>query len=125
MVEPTRKQAVYSPAEQPDQPAAILQENLPEAPCGGKLLRENQTFPEGCNQIRQALQNLLRIRLSRCHRQLLPMILQTHPSVTTGNKGGTSTTGNTFGVDYQLTSNLSADPPGTYTITLTYTLTGS
>ncbi len=40
-----------------------------------------------------------------------------------GNKGGTATTGNTFAMDYQLTSNLSQDPPGTYTLAVVYTLT--
>jgi hypothetical protein len=44
-------------------------------------------------------------------------------AVKTGNKGGTSTTGNTFALDYQLTSNLSQDPPGTYTLAVVYTLT--
>ncbi len=44
-------------------------------------------------------------------------------SLKTGNKGGTATTGNTFAVDYQLTSNLSQDPPGTYTLAIVYTLT--
>ncbi len=44
-------------------------------------------------------------------------------SLKTGVKGGTATTGNTFGVDYQLTSNLSQDPPGTYTLAVVYTLT--
>jgi hypothetical protein len=44
-------------------------------------------------------------------------------SVKTGNKGGTATTGNTFALDYQLTSNLSQDPPGTYTLAVVYTLT--
>ena len=41
----------------------------------------------------------------------------------TGNKGGTATSGNTFAMDYQLTSNLSQDPPGTYTLAIVYTLT--
>ncbi len=43
--------------------------------------------------------------------------------VKTGNKGGTSTAGNTFIMDYQLTSNLNQDPPGTYTLAIIYTLT--
>jgi hypothetical protein len=44
-------------------------------------------------------------------------------AVKTGNKGGTATAGNTFAMDYQLTSNLSQDPPGTYTLAIVYTLT--
>ena len=43
--------------------------------------------------------------------------------VKTGNKGGTSTAGNTFSMDYQLASNLNTDPPGTYTLAIVYTLT--
>jgi hypothetical protein len=43
--------------------------------------------------------------------------------VKTGNKGGTATAGNTFIMDYQLTSNLAQDPPGTYTLAIVYTLT--
>jgi hypothetical protein len=50
-------------------------------------------------------------------------ITTTNAAVTTGNKGGTATAGNTFSVDYQLTSNLSQDPPGTYTLAVVYTLT--
>jgi hypothetical protein len=50
-------------------------------------------------------------------------ITTTNAAVKTGNKGGTATTGNTFAVDYQLTSNLSQDPPGTYTLAVVYTLT--
>lgn len=42
---------------------------------------------------------------------------------TNGPKGGTATSGNTFSMDYQLTSNLSQDPPGVYTLAITYTLT--
>ena len=44
-------------------------------------------------------------------------------TVKTGSKGGSSTSGNSFSVDYQLTSNLSQDPPGTYSLALVYTLT--
>ncbi len=40
-----------------------------------------------------------------------------------GNKGGTSTAGNTFIMDYSLNSNLNTDPPGTYTLAIVYTLT--
>ena len=50
-------------------------------------------------------------------------ITTTNASVKTGNKGGTATSGNTFAMDYQLTSNLSQDPPGTYTLAIVYTLT--
>jgi hypothetical protein len=50
-------------------------------------------------------------------------VTTTNASVKTGNKGGTATSGNTFAVDYQLTSNLSQDPPGTYTLAVVYTLT--
>lgn len=50
-------------------------------------------------------------------------ITTTNAAVKTGNKGGTATTGNTFAMDYQLTSNLSQDPPGTYTLAVVYTLT--
>ncbi len=44
-------------------------------------------------------------------------------AVKSGNKGGTATAGNSFIMDYQLTSNLSQDPPGTYTLAIAYTLT--
>jgi hypothetical protein len=44
-------------------------------------------------------------------------------TVKTGSKGGSSTSGNSFSVDYQLTSNLSQDPPGTYSLAVVYTLT--
>ena len=44
-------------------------------------------------------------------------------AVKSGNKGGTATAGNSFIMDYQLTSNLSQDPPGTYTLAIVYTLT--
>ncbi len=50
-------------------------------------------------------------------------ITTSNVSVKTGNKGGTATSGNTFIMDYQLTSNLSQDPPGTYTLAIVYTLT--
>lgn len=50
-------------------------------------------------------------------------ITTTNASVKTGSKGGTATSGNTFAMDYQLTSNLSQDPPGTYTLAIVYTLT--
>ena len=43
--------------------------------------------------------------------------------VKTGNKGGTSTAGNSFSMDYQIDSNLNTDPPGTYTLAIVYTLT--
>jgi hypothetical protein len=48
-------------------------------------------------------------------------ITTSNVSVKTGSKGGTS--GNSFIMDYQLTSNLSQDPPGTYTLGILYTLT--
>jgi hypothetical protein len=44
-------------------------------------------------------------------------------AVKTGSKGGSATSGNSFSVDYQLTSNLSQDPPGTYSLAVVYTLT--
>lgn len=50
-------------------------------------------------------------------------ITTSNVTLTTGNKGGTATTGNTFVLDYRLTSNLSQDPPGTYTLGVLYTLT--
>ncbi len=50
-------------------------------------------------------------------------ITTSNVAVKTGNKGGTATSGNTFAMDYQLTSNLSQDPPGTYTLATVYTLT--
>jgi hypothetical protein len=50
-------------------------------------------------------------------------ITTSNVSVKSGNKGGTATSGNTFAMDYQLTSNLSQDPPGTYTLAIVYTLT--
>jgi hypothetical protein len=50
-------------------------------------------------------------------------ITTTNATVKTGSKGGTATSGNTFIMDYQLTSNLSQDPPGTYTLAIIYTLT--
>ena len=50
-------------------------------------------------------------------------ITTTNAIVKTGNKGGTATSGNTFIMDYQLTSNLSQDPPGVYQLAIVYTLT--
>ena len=50
-------------------------------------------------------------------------ITTSNVAVKTGNKGGSGTAGNTFVMDYQLTSNLSQDPPGTYTLATVYTLT--
>lgn len=50
-------------------------------------------------------------------------ITTSNVTVKTGNKGGTATVGNSFAMDYQLTSNLSQDPPGTYTLAIVYTLT--
>lgn len=44
-------------------------------------------------------------------------------AVKSGSKGGTATSGNSFIMDYQLTSNLAQDPPGTYTLAIVYTLT--
>lgn len=43
--------------------------------------------------------------------------------VKSGSKGGSGTSGNTFAIDYQLTSNLSQDPPGVYTLAIIYSLT--
>src|ERR1044072_1778510 len=48
-------------------------------------------------------------------------ITASNVAVKTGSKGGTSTSGNTFVMDYQLTSNLAQDPPGTYTLAIVYT----
>ena len=42
--------------------------------------------------------------------------------VATGTAGGSAKTGNIVPVDYQMTSSLATDPPGTYLVTLTYTL---
>ncbi|MBA3832124.1 MAG: hypothetical protein H0X34_09565 [Chthoniobacterales bacterium] len=50
-------------------------------------------------------------------------ITTSNVSVKTGPKGGTATVGNSFAMDYQLTSNLSQDPPGAYTLAIVYTLT--
>ncbi len=50
-------------------------------------------------------------------------ITSANVALKTGGKGGTTTAGNSFPVDYQLTSNLSQDPPGTYSLALVYTLT--
>jgi hypothetical protein len=43
-------------------------------------------------------------------------------TVATGTSGGSGKTGNKVPVDYQMTSTLSLDPPGTYALTITYTL---
>jgi len=42
-----------------------------------------------------------------------------------GSRGGYSTSGNTRTVDYSLSSNLNQDAPGSYAVTLVYTLTSS
>ncbi len=42
--------------------------------------------------------------------------------VATGGRGGYSATGNVVPVDYQMTSDLAKDMPGSYALTLTYTL---
>jgi hypothetical protein len=47
----------------------------------------------------------------------------TNAAVKTGSKGGSSATGNSFSVDYQLASYLAQDPPGTYALAVVYTLT--
>jgi len=52
----------------------------------------------------------------------LPLAPAASLTVVTGNRGGSCTTGNTVPVDYQMSSNLATDPPGTYLLTLTYTL---
>jgi hypothetical protein len=41
----------------------------------------------------------------------------------TGSAGGGSASGNTFAVDYKFSSDLTLDPPGTYTLDAIYTLT--
>lgn len=46
-------------------------------------------------------------------------------TVTSGTRGATSKTGHTPTVDYQLTSKLDQDSPGSYSVTLIYTLTNS
>lgn len=46
-------------------------------------------------------------------------------TVATGTRGGYSTSGNTRTVDYSLSSNLNQDAPGSYAVTLVYTLTSS
>jgi hypothetical protein len=46
----------------------------------------------------------------------------TELTVATGSRGGYSKAGNSVPVDYQMTSNLDTDPPGSYVLTLTYTL---
>jgi len=50
-------------------------------------------------------------------------ITTSNVAVKSGSRGGSSTAGNSFAMDYQLTSNLSTDPPGTYTLAIVYTLT--
>lgn len=50
-------------------------------------------------------------------------ITTSNVAVKSGSRGGSSTSGNSFAMDYQLTSNLSTDPPGTYTLAIVYTLT--
>jgi hypothetical protein len=45
--------------------------------------------------------------------------------VATGTRGGYGKAGNVVPVDYQMKSDLAIDPPGSYTLTLTYTLTAS
>jgi hypothetical protein len=52
----------------------------------------------------------------------VPLVPAGSLTVITGNRGGTGTTGNSVPVDYQMTSNLATDPPGSYLLTLTYTL---
>lgn len=44
-------------------------------------------------------------------------------TLTTGNAGGTSESGNQFTVDYRVTSTLKNDPPGSYSIGVILTLT--
>jgi hypothetical protein len=51
------------------------------------------------------------------------VLTTSNAAVKTGSKGGSATSGNSFSVDYQLTSNLSQDPPGTYSLAVVYTLT--
>jgi hypothetical protein len=46
-------------------------------------------------------------------------------TVASGTRGGNGTTGNTRIVDYSLSSNLNQDSPGSYALTLVYTLTSS
>ena len=46
-------------------------------------------------------------------------------TVATGTRGGYSTSGNTRIMDYSLSSNLNQDSPGSYSVTLVYTLTSS
>jgi hypothetical protein len=44
-------------------------------------------------------------------------------TVTSGVSGGAAVTGNTFAMDYKLASDITLDPPGTYTLSVVYTLT--
>jgi hypothetical protein len=46
-------------------------------------------------------------------------------TVATGSRGGFGTLGNTRIMDYSLASNLNQDSPGSYSVTLVYTLTSS
>lgn len=46
-------------------------------------------------------------------------------TVSTGSRGGYGTSGNSPVVDYSLSSNLNQDAPGSYSLTLVYTLTSS
>ncbi|MEO6244188.1 MAG: hypothetical protein ABIQ12_02025 [Opitutaceae bacterium] len=46
-------------------------------------------------------------------------------TLATGTRGGYSTVGNTRIVDYSLSSNLNQDSPGSYSLTVVYTLTSS
>ena len=46
-------------------------------------------------------------------------------TLVTGTRGGYGTSGNTRIVDYSLSSNLTQDRPGSYAVTLVYTLTSS
>ena len=47
----------------------------------------------------------------------------TNATLATGSAGGVSGSGNTFAVDYKFASNITLDPPGTYTLDAIYTLT--
>jgi hypothetical protein len=44
-------------------------------------------------------------------------------TVASGVSGGVSQVGNTFAMDYKLASDITIDPPGSYTINVVYTLT--
>ncbi len=52
----------------------------------------------------------------------VPLVPAGSLTLVTGNRGGNTATGNSVPVDYQMTSNLATDPPGSYVLTLTYTL---